>query len=61
MRNGTEIKYNANSLLPGKKCSMSLTSGPKYVNLPYLYSNSAIENHRIVVIRATIFLEDVPQ
>lgn len=40
---------------------MSLTSGPKYVNLPYLYSNSAIENHRIVVIRATTFLEDVPQ
>ncbi len=40
---------------------MPLTSGPKYVNFPYLYSNSAIENHRIVVIRATTFLEDVPQ
>jgi len=38
-----------------------VTSGPKYVNLPYLYSNSAIENHRIVVIRVTTPLEDVPQ
>jgi hypothetical protein len=39
---------------------MPLTSGPKYVNFPY-YLKSAIENHRIVVIRATTFLEDVPQ
>jgi hypothetical protein len=40
---------------------MPLTSDLKYVNFPYLCSNSAIENHRIVVIRATTFLEDVPQ
>jgi hypothetical protein len=64
MRNGTESSIMPIPYYHGRSLCfpMPLTSGgPKYVNFPYLYSNSAIEKHRIVVIRATTFLEDVPQ